>query len=348
MSWVSSIRSQNLSCPMSSFHYFEVRTTWNRRVTPRAGRISAPPVLLEVTERPVNLPAKHERCGYRRPIVLEQVTPGSRTYSGLFRVYTENYRGKVQCMVKMSCTSLFSSLKQHASHKGIIGILVTFNSWQYCGRHGTYAPVVRGLIARKYTVILAVCGMRGDSEWDLEMELHMNMDFGSAKGTYENRTTVPLDWTVQHELEERKPRSEDVWMSWTFQRILTVSTGCFSTLGTPSKILAWELFPVGTMMSSEGALETCSSPRFTVKNKGFTFDVRVPGSRTSNVNPLFFVVNRGKEQITDPASAIRTVHDLTQIEEVRGKSVNNMLTVGRGGNRSGPSTAILIYLALLN
>lgn len=226
--------------------------------------------------------------------------------------YPGHYRPKFGLTAWKTCSPLSDTKRQLESHNGfkVFSFPVTASRAVIITVH-MHLLSPRWFTIRKHTVIFAVCGMKSAGEWELEMELHMKMDFGSAKVTYSNRTTVPLDWAVQGDVEEKRvqagrrmnvmdlseyPRNIDRRLLYTRNTFRDVDLRAISH---------------GIYEVWRGPLNTCSSSRSAMKNKGFSFDVR------------------------DPATAIRNTQDLVHMQQLTGKSINRVLSVGRGGVQIG-------------
>ncbi len=184
-----------------------------------------------------------------------------------------------------------------------------------------HLSIPRRFTTRRHTVIFAVCRTGSAADWEVEMELHMKMDFGPAQVTFRNESTVPLDWGVADEvaLQERKEAG---------RRFNVVDLSDFPTSvdrryklhgnggkdgngsGGAGELVEGSLAR-GIYEVWRGPLNTCSWSRSRSVNRGFSVDVR------------------------DPATAIRNVADLDSTQALAGKSMDRVLRIGKDGMKVG-------------
>lgn len=214
-------------------------------------------------------------------------------------------------------------LESHAGFKLFSFQVPDTNRIVICTIH-MHLSKARRFNARRHTVIFAVVSMLNASRWEIEMELHMKMDFGPAEISFANRSTLPLnsaEWNTEHQLTSKRikaGRRFNVLDLSNFPSSVDDSFQLSGGIAAGPRVLSHGIYE-----QWKGPLNTCSGSSG-MTNRGFTFDVR------------------------DPATAIRTLKlptDDKNMQQLSGKSMNRVVSIGGDGVQVGLRYCILDIFA---
>lgn len=171
-----------------------------------------------------------------------------------------------------------------------------------------HVAFVRRFFTRHHTVAFAVL----DKNWELEMELHMKMDFGGAEVTHKNKTTAGVNshekGIIKSLLEKKIVAGRrfnlvniDDGYPGTVDKNFLLNCGITPTVSNKRRVLR------GIYEQWKGTLNTCTQNTVHL-NTGFNFDVR------------------------DPSTAFRSLTEATDESKqvMGGFSVNRMLVMKSG------------------
>lgn len=167
----------------------------------------------------------------------------------------------------------------------------------------------RRFTSRRHTAIFAVARVANNTSWEMEMELHMKMDFGPTEVSFENRSTLPVNdeqWMIYNELQRRKrmaSRRINVLDLSNFPDSVDTKYALNSDLSSGERTISR-----GVYEQWKGPLNSCSGSNGLI-NRGFTFDIKDPATGTRSADHL----------------------DDDNLQRLRGKSINKALSIGNDG-----------------